>query len=57
MERRYWISIGESRFAKKWKNQEVTWDELLYRFKRRNATRTQETLTLTHGSIHVHEIP
>lgn len=43
MERRYWISIGESRFAKKWKNQEVTWDELLYRFKRRNATRTQET--------------
>ena len=41
-ERSYWISIGKSRFDKKWKNQEITWAELLRRFKE-NASLTQET--------------
>ena len=41
-ERKYWISTGRSRFDKKWKNQEVTWEELLRRF-RDNPTMTQET--------------
>ena len=40
-ERKYWVSFGKSRFDTKWKNKEVTWQELTERFK--TATRTQET--------------
>ena len=38
----YWISIGRSRFDKKWKNKEITWAELL-RERFSKPTRTQET--------------
>lgn len=41
-DRAYWISIGKSRFDKKWKNKEVTWAELL-RDRFSKPTRTQET--------------
>jgi len=38
----YWISIGKSRFDKKWKNKEITWAELL-RDRFGKPTMTQET--------------
>ena len=38
----YWISIGKSRFDKKWKNKEITWAELL-RDRFDKPTMTQET--------------
>lgn len=40
--RSYWVSIGKSRFDKKWKNTEITWAELLRRF-RDEPSMTQET--------------
>ena len=41
-DRNFWISIGKSRFDKKWKNREITWAELLQRL-RDAPTMTQET--------------
>ena len=41
-DRTYWISIGRSRFDKKWKNKEITWAELL-RDRFNKPTMTQET--------------
>ena len=41
-DRVYWVSIGRSRFDKKWKNKEITWADLL-RDRFEKPTMTQET--------------
>lgn len=41
MSRKYWVSFGKNRFDQKWKNKEVTWQELLKRFS--GPSMTQET--------------
>ena len=40
--RNFWISVGKSRFDKHWKNREISWEDLLARF-RDAPTMTQET--------------
>lgn len=40
--RNFWISVGRDRFDKHWKNQEISWEDLLARF-RDAPTMTQET--------------